>query len=211
MPTAGRARGFDGEATERAEAEALLLLQRAPGLGDRSVRVLVERFGSGRSALEASDRAVAETLGEGHVGVVGIAAAAPRVPIALDAADALGMRVLPMGGAAYPERLLQLADPPPVLFLRGRAELLAAPAAAVVGSRRATAYGRRTFARIAGVLACHGVCVVSGLALGVDAEAHRAALEAPGPTLAVHGAGADVPHPPSHARLFGRITGEGCW
>lgn len=50
---------------------------------------------------------------------------------------------------------------------------------------------------------------MSGLALGVDAEAHRAALEAPGPTLAVHGAGADVPHPPSHARLFGRITGEG--
>ncbi len=119
------------------------------------------------------------------------------------------MCVLPMGGAAYPERLLQLADPSPVLFLRGRAELLAAPAAAVVGSRRATAYGRRTSARIAGVLACHGVCVVSGLALGVGAEAHRAALEAPGPILAVHGAGADVPHPPSHARLFGRITGEG--
>ena len=121
------------ESGERAEAEALLLLQRLPGLADRGVRKLVERFGSGRAALARAERA------EGLTGVDRSAVAE-----ALARADELGARVVPMGAPAYPVRLLELPDPPPVLFLRSSVELLALPAAALVGSRRASAYGRRT-------------------------------------------------------------------
>jgi DNA processing protein len=120
------------------------------------------------------------------------------------------MRVVPMGAGAYPERLRELEDPPPVVFLRGRADLLLRPAAvAIVGSRHATAYGRRTAAWLGGALARAGVVVVSGLALGIDAEAHRGALAARGGTIAVLGAGADLVHPPSHGALFEAIARDG--
>ena len=114
-----------------------------------------------------------------------------------------------MGSSSYPRSLLDLGDPPPVLFLRGRVKLLDPASVALVGSRRATGYGRRTAARLARALARCGAVVLSGLALGVDGEAHRGALEAGGGTIAVLGAGPDVVHPPSHRRLFQSILAEG--
>ena len=201
----------------RGEAHALLLLQCLPGLADVGVRRLVEAFGSGRAALVASDRDLAATLGGGKARPAGLASARARgssadraaVSEALERADALGARVVPMGSSSYPRSLLDLGDPPPVLFLRGRLELLEPASVALVGSRRATGYGRRTAARLARALARCGAVVVSGLALGVDGEAHRGALEAGGGTVAVLGAGPDVVHPPSHRRLFQSILEEG--
>lgn len=200
-------------AADHAEAEALLLLQRVPGVGPCTVRELVARFGSGRAALTAPQRDLADLLGDGP-GVAALAAAdAPAdrdaVTAELAAADALGMAVVPMTSDAYPARLLELSDPPPVIFLRGRSELLDPPSVAIVGARAATGYGRRTAARLATALARHGVVVVSGLALGVDGEAHGAALDAGGTTVAVLGCGADVEHPPSHARLQRSIARDG--
>ena len=204
-------------ADERAEAEALLLLQRVPGLADRGVRRLVERFGSGRSALSAPDHDLASALAQGEARPAGLAIARARgshtdrrsVEVALAAADRLGILVVAMGSPGYPERLLDLTDPPPVLFLRGRLELLGLPSVALVGSRAATAYGRRTAARLAGALARRGVGVVSGLALGVDTEAHRGTLDAGGGTVSVLGCGPDVVHPRAHARLHRTIGREG--
>lgn len=199
------------------EAHALLLLQRLPGLADVGVRRLVEAFGSGRAALVAPDRELAAALGQGEVRPAGLASARARgssadrtaVMEALAQAHALGAAVVPMTAPNYPRSVLELHDPPPVLFLRGRAELLGIPAVALVGSRRATGYGRRTAARLARALARCGAAVVSGLALGVDGEAHRGALEEGGSTVAVLGTGPDVAHPPSHRRLFQQILGEG--
>lgn len=184
-----------GSAEERVEVEALLTLQRLAGVGDVGLNALIAAFGSGRHALEAPD---ADALAGG-----------PPCARPLATADALGIEVVPIGGAAYPARLLELSDPPPLLFLRGRTELLADPSVAVVGSRRATAYGRRTAARLGAALARAGVVVVSGLALGVDGEAHRGALDAGGGTLAVLGAGADVEHPAGHAHLHRAIAHDG--
>jgi DNA processing protein len=181
---------------ERADAEALLLLQRIPGLADRGIGRLLESFGSGRGALAASGRRFT-------------AEDRAAVGEALQRADAIGARVVPLGSPAYPARLLELVDPPPVLFLRGRTELLDGPAVAVVGSRRATDYGRRIATRLAEALARGGVVVVSGFALGVDGEAHRAALAAGGGTIAVLGSGPDVVHPRAHARLFREVTARG--
>ena len=201
----------------RGEVRALLLLQRLPGLADVGVRRLVEAFGSGRAAMMVSDGEMAATLGGGRAHPAGIASARARgsvadqaaVTEALERADALGAQVVPMGSSGYPRSLLDLGDPPPVLFLRGRVELLEAASVALVGSRRATGYGRRTAARLARALARSGAVVVSGLALGVDGEAHRGALEVGGGTVAVLGAGPDVVHPPSHRRLFRSILEEG--
>jgi DNA processing protein len=102
---------------------------------------------------------------------------------------------------AYPAALSQIADPPFVLFGRGRLERLRLPAVAVVGSRAASRYGREVAARIARELSQAGVAVVSGFARGVDASAHEAAREGPGGTIAVLGCGLDVNYPRENARL----------
>ena len=124
-------------------------------------------------------------------------------------AEALGMVVLLHTDPAYPRRLRHLADPPPLLFLRGDPALLATAGVAIVGSRRATARGRQVARKIGAAVAGAGVPVVSGMALGVDGEAHRGALEVSGPTVAVLGRGADAPYPPAHRRLFRDILRDG--
>lgn len=109
----------------------------------------------------------------------------------------------------YPPMLRQIADPPLALHCRGNRELLRRPSIAVVGSRRASPYAENAAAHVATPLAAAGIVIVSGLALGIDAAAHQAALEAGGTTIAVLGCGIDVVYPPSHQRLFRRIAKEG--
>ena len=111
--------------------------------------------------------------------------------------------------AAYPAALRTIADPPPVLYVRGTVRPGDARAVAVVGTRRASAYGAQAARYLAGGLARNGVTVVSGLARGIDAVAHDAALLAGGRTLAVLGCGVDVIYPPEHRRLAERIVGSG--
>jgi len=109
----------------------------------------------------------------------------------------------------YPDRLRRIYDPPPLIYVRGDLRS-AEPAVAVVGSRRATATGRIVTERLAAGLAASGVTVVSGLARGIDAVAHRAALDAGGRTIAVLGCGLDVIYPPEHSGLMEAITQQGC-
>ena len=112
--------------------------------------------------------------------------------------------------ARYPPLLLELHDPPRRLFLRGeREELLAGPAVAVVGARSCTAYGAHVARSLARAAAGAGAVVVSGLARGIDAEAHRGALEAGGATVAVLGCGIDRDYPRAHAELARRIAEAG--
>jgi DNA processing protein len=115
--------------------------------------------------------------------------------------------------AVYPQPLLQLADPPKVLFGAGRVEALEAlreePAVAVVGSRRASPYGTEVAYALGRGLGASGVPVVSGLALGVDATAHRGCLDGGGLPLAVLACGPDVPYPRRHSGLHGRVRDAG--
>ncbi|MBN1439598.1 MAG: DNA-processing protein DprA [Anaerolineales bacterium] len=127
----------------------------------------------------------------------------------LDRCTELGLRVLIWEDPDYPPRLKELPAPPPVLYLRGGIIPADGLAVAVVGTRRATPYGREAARMFASALASSGITVVSGLARGVDAEAHQAALEGGGRTLAVLGCGADVVYPPEHARLTRRIAESG--
>jgi len=113
----------------------------------------------------------------------------------------LGARVLPLGHIDYPEPLRALDDAPLVLSVRGRAEILATPAIAIVGARAATRSARTVARRLAYDLARAGVTIVSGLARGIDGEAHRGALEAGGASVAVLPGGLDAVTPRHHAEL----------
>jgi len=118
----------------------------------------------------------------------------------------LGIRALTLLDDEYPALLRQVADPPPVLFVRGRLTIEDGQAVAIVGTRRATSYGQAVAQRLARDLAAAGVTIVSGLAKGVDTQAHRAALDAGGRTLAVLGNGLDQVYPPENAGLARQIV-----
>jgi len=118
-------------------------------------------------------------------------------------------RVVTIVDDEYPARLKEIADPPLVLHVRGDVSLLARPALAIVGSRRASPYGLNAASQFARQIASTGIVVVSGLALGIDAAAHLATLDAGGKTVAVLGTGIDIVYPRSNARLTQRIENEG--
>lgn len=120
-----------------------------------------------------------------------------------------GMRLVTAFDEEYPRPLSEIADPPLVLFALGNLERLRSPAVAVVGSRDATRYGRDVAANLGTGLSAVGVCVVSGLARGVDAAAHGAALEGPGGTIGVLGCGLDFDYPRENARLKQEIARQG--
>jgi len=111
--------------------------------------------------------------------------------------------------AAYPARLKEIYDPPPVLFVHGEMTPADEWAIAVVGTRRATAYGREIAERLAGDLARNGITVVSGLARGIDQVAHKAALEAGGRTIAVQACGLDMVYPAEHLGMAQQIVKQG--
>jgi DNA processing protein len=123
----------------------------------------------------------------------------------------MAVRFLRRGDSAYPPLLGQLHDPPLQLYLRGDASpaLLARPAVAIVGARSCSAYGAEVARTLGRELAASGVVVVSGLAHGIDGEAHRGALDAQGPTVAVLGCGIDRYYPRSHADLARRVAAAG--
>ena len=123
--------------------------------------------------------------------------------------DELGVRIVPRPDPAYPERLAALVDAPPVLMVRGEASSLGSLCVAIVGARAATQTARQTARRLGRELAACGVTIVSGLARGIDAEAHRGALEAGGRTIAVLACGLDQVYPPEHRRLAQEICERG--
>jgi DNA processing protein len=116
---------------------------------------------------------------------------------------------LPVDSPLYPERLAALSDPALLLLVRGRPELLSRPSVAIVGSRAATVYGKRVARQIGAELASAGITVVSGLARGIDAEAHEGALDAGGVTVAVLACGIDRVYPSEHRSLARRVAASG--
>ena len=120
-----------------------------------------------------------------------------------------GVKLITWEDEQYPKRLKEIAQPPPVLFIRGSINVEDDWAVSVVGTRRVTPYGRQVTMEIACFLAQNGVTVVSGLARGVDAIAHQTALQAGGRTMAVLGSGVDVIYPPEHRKIAEEIIKQG--
>jgi DNA processing protein len=175
-------------------------------LSPRQADALVLRFGSPADVLRAGgDELVA--AGVSAKIAAAIRGASGRARGELRAVRALGARVVIRGADDYPALLRQIPDPPLALTVRG--VLTPEPCVAVVGARRASEYGRRVAFELARDLARAGLTVVSGLATGIDAAAHRGALEGGGRTVAVLGTGIDVVYPTWHAELARAVAAQG--
>lgn len=180
------------------------------GVGSVRVQKMLKAFGSLRSAWEAPRHRLLEAgLDERTADAIAVGRPALDPPGLLNRCGTLGLRVLVWEDPDYPARLKELPSPPPVLYERGAVIEADGLAVAIVGTRKATAYGREATRIFAAALASNGITVVSGLARGIDAEAHAAVLEHGGRTLAVMGCGADVVYPPEHDRLSRRIAESG--
>ncbi len=192
-------------------AEAALRAALVPALTPRRWRRFVDRGGDPVALARGDAGELMRSLGlrADEARMLGRDLARAEPERELSAADAAGVRVIPWGAAGYPAPLRHLADPPPVLFLRGALLPCDARAVAVIGSRRATPYGLRVARALAGDLSRAGVTVIAGLARGIDAVAHGAALCAGGRTIAVLGSGLLNPYPPEHLGLLEEITAKG--
>jgi DNA processing protein len=199
-----------------AEIAGWLRLLLSPGLGRESARRLLAAFGSAEAIFDATPADWSRIVN------ASAAAALATPPVDLtaqvdamlnwlaDAPTAGPQRaIVTLGDAAYPAALLEVADPPLMLFVQGRVELLDAPSIAIVGSRNPTAQGADNAHAFAAHLSGVGLTVVSGMAHGIDAAAHEGALTGPGATIAVVGTGLDRVYPRSHRDLAHRIAAAG--
>ena len=190
-----------------------LRLERCAGVGPDTARKLLSAFGLPDNIFAASLDALKSAVPE----------RVARALLAPPSADLLaliertaawlalpGNHVVTLADDAYPPSLLEIADPPILLYAKGRIELLARPSMAVVGSRNATAQGLANAEQFAAALSQAGLTVVSGMALGIDTAAHRGSVGQPGSTVAVIGTGADLVYPARNRALAHDIAAAGC-
>ena len=185
------------------EDRALFRLAQVRGIGPVGCRRLVSAFGSARLAVKASpaarSRVISAVLSSSPV------PGEDWVSDQLRRLAGIGGRPIGISNPQYPALLRQTVDAPPVLFALG-GEPWRAPCVAIVGSRRATDYGRRVARDLSAELAARGVCVVSGLARGIDTAAHTGALDVGGRTIAVLGCGLDAIYPRENGDLHRHIA-----
>lgn len=193
-----------------ADRLAWVALASLPGLGPRRIAALLSRFesparilGASRDALRSVDGISAGIADQ----IRGTREADARALIAR--ADAAGQIVLVPSDPIFPPLLRSIPDPPPLLYARGDLAWLTHPAVAIIGSRGHSRYGEEVAAALAREAAGAGAVVVSGMARGLDAIAHRAALEAGGGTIGVLGAGADIIYPSQNRSLYERVLQHG--
>ena len=186
-----------------------LQLTLTPGLGAAAIRGLLQQFGLPQSILAATRSQLERAAGPAAAQLLRPEPIAPAIERALRWAQEPGHAVITLADAAYPRLLLEIPDPPPLLYAVGRTELLGRPSLAVVGSRNATAQGQRDAEQFSKAFSAAGLTIVSGLALGIDAAAHRGGLAAEGSTIAVLGTGIDVTYPRQNAPLAAQIAESG--
>lgn len=185
-----------------AERFARLRLARTDRIGPVAFTQLIGRYGSALSALDALPDLVRKS------GATSVPPPVETVEREIAAGEAISARLLVLGDSDYPEMLAALDPPPPILWTRGRVDLLNQPSVAIVGARIASAGGQRIARGLAQQLGQAGHVVVSGMARGIDAAAHEGAL-ATG-TVAVLGGGVNDIYPSEHADLYARLTEQGC-
>lgn len=215
------------------ELLASLRLSLIAGVGPRTRRALLERFGTSAAVLAAAPSSLREVAGVGPKLVAKICSSLDEVDpyreIELCRTGGISILVLPephgncgtngsdseesesaVSDNGYPRLLSRIDDPPSVLFLRGEILPRDELAIAIVGTRHSTSYGLKQAELLAGSLARAGFTIVSGLARGIDAAAHRGALKAGGRTLAVLGSGVMNIYPPEHKDLADEVAANGC-
>lgn len=193
------------------EVKDWIRLLLAPGIGEWRARVLVQRLGSPRAALMASRKEVERISGMGPKTAEGLVTRVDEnaLKTQMERIERFKVSILSFQEKGFPKALLETQEPPPVLFMRGTILPDDELAVAVIGSRGPTVYGKQVAERFGEGLAQKGVTVVSGMARGIDACAHRGALKAGGRTIAVLGCGVDRVYPPEHKKLMEEIVAQG--
>ena len=192
------------------DLEPWLALTLVPGVPPGAQRVLLEAHGTAQAVMQAGIDAWTPLVGRD---VAAVLAGGP-VPALRDKALAWlqqpGHHLVHVGHPAYSHMLANIPDPPIVLYARGKIELLQRKSIAIVGSRNATPQGVRDAHAFASELSHAGICIVSGLAMGIDAAAHRGGLAQRGSSIAVMGTGADRVYPRRNRELATQLANQGC-
>jgi DNA processing protein len=191
------------------ELAAWIRLTLVPGLGDATLRKLLGTLGLPSQVLASGMSAVAAIVGAPLAHRVFADTNEAAVGRALEWSARPGNSITTLADAEYPRRLLEIADPPALLYCRGDVALLARPSLAVVGSRNATPQGLSNAEQFARAFSDAGLVIASGLALGIDAAAHRGGLAGAASTIAVLGTGADVAYPARNRALYDAIAERG--
>lgn len=195
------------------ELSLWIRLQQTPGVGTETARKLLRAFGLPANIFSADMAALQKAVSE-RVAQALLTAPSDNTRALIDKtlewAAHPGNHVLTLADAGYPKTLLDISDPPCILYAKGRLELLSRPALAVVGSRNATAQGISNAQKFSESLSHAGLCIVSGMALGIDTAAHQGGLCGAGSTVAVIGTGADIIYPARNRALAHQIADSGC-
>lgn len=194
-----------------ADLENWLRLTLTPGVGPRTGCLLLQTFGSPGAAVSASVAGLERVVPRALATAIATASASLDDAIASTRswAEQPGNHLITLADDTYPVALLEIPDPPLVLFAKGRVALLRSAAIAIVGSRNATPQGLSTAQAFAQALSAAGLTIVSGLALGIDAAAHDGGLEGASSTIAVTGTGLDIVYPARNRALAHRIAEQG--
>lgn len=191
------------------DAQLWIALSQIQGLGNAALCQLLAKFGSPDNIFSASLHQLKEIVDESIAinilqGVMG-----ETIQPTLDWLQKENTHLITLADATYPQALLQISHPPAVLYAIGHLPWLNHPAIAIVGSRNATPQGERNAENFAESLCNQGLCIVSGMALGIDGAAHRGALRSHGCTIAVVGTGLDIVYPAKHRQLAHQIAERG--
>jgi DNA processing protein len=190
-----------------------LRLEQTPGVGVDTARKLLSAFGLPQQIFAADLPALNQVVPE-RIARALLAPLTDELKALIDKTREWtahpGNRMLTLADNDYPRSLLDIADPPPILYAKGRLELLTRPALAVVGSRNATAQGVTNAERFSEALSIAGLTIISGMALGIDTAAHEGSLRGSGSTVAVIGTGPDIVYPARNRPLAHRIAENGC-
>ncbi|MBL0122018.1 MAG: DNA-protecting protein DprA [Betaproteobacteria bacterium] len=194
------------------EPEAWISLHLIAGLGAESTRRLLQQFGSPAAVLSQNSSHLAQWVGPRVASAISEGAPVDKLSLAMRWLEADGNHLLTLADDDYPARLLEIADPPVILYMKGRRELLAAAntaGIAIVGSRNATPGGLQNAETFARALSDAGMTVISGMALGIDAAAHRGGMDGAGSTIAVVGTGLDLVYPARNRALAHQLAEKG--
>ena len=195
--------------TDFNDASHWLCLTLVPGLSPLTLRALLSEFGSPEAVLGAAHAALRKFVpGEVAASIAdgGNAAGAQAALAWLNEPD---NHIVTLGDADYPQLLLQITDPPPLLYVKGRLDLLNRPSLAIVGSRNSSTQGSENAAEFARALSSAGITIISGLALGIDAAAHRGGLAGAGSSVALVGTGLDIVYPARNKSLAHDLAANG--
>ncbi|MBI4809793.1 MAG: DNA-protecting protein DprA [Nitrosomonadales bacterium] len=186
-----------------------LLLSQISGLGNEGLRRLLQAFGSPEAVLQASVSSLSKHIKPTVAHAIADGIDESSLAAVSEWLDDPFNRILTIADAEYPQALLNTADPPLLLYVKGRLDLLNVPALAIVGSRNATAQGKRNAEAFAQSASDSGLCVVSGMAQGIDTAAHLGGLQGAGSSIAVVGTGLDKVYPASNRELAHRLAQSG--